>query len=226
MLDAMSGAKRFNRWMADTLLPFVTGDVLELGAGIGNLTALLCKSRHRYVATDLDQELLTRLKTRVQGCPNLITATCDLTKPSDFAPFRNSMDTVVCLNVLEHVEDDLTALRNIYSCLKPGGRAIILVPQGMQVFGSLDEALEHQRRYAKTELQNKMTSASFHVERILEFNRMTYPGWFLNSRVLRRRTLSRIQLSVFDLLVPLWRRIDRSLPWPPTSLIGIGVREH
>jgi 2-polyprenyl-3-methyl-5-hydroxy-6-metoxy-1,4-benzoquinol methylase len=222
----MSGAKQFNQWMADTLMPFITGNVLELGAGIGNLTALLCSGELRYIATDLDTEALSRLRARVQKRCHLTTAKCDITRPSDFDNFRNSIDTVVCLNVLEHVQDDLTALRNIYSCLKPGGRALILVPQGMRVFGSLDEVLEHQRRYAKAELHNKLAAAGFHVDRILEFNRVTYPGWFLNSRVLRRRTLSRTQLRLFDLLVPLWRRIDRLLPWPSTSLIGIAVREN
>jgi hypothetical protein len=70
-----------------------------------------------------------------------------------------------------------------------------------------------------------MKAAGFRIEDMLEFNRMTYPGWYLNGRILRRRTFSRFQLSVFDRLVPLWRRIDKLLPWPPTSIIGIGVRE-
>lgn len=225
MLVAMSGAKRFNQWMADTLLPFISGDVLELGAGIGNLTTMLCSGRQRYIATDLDAEALRHLRARVPHCPALETAKCDITKPSDFGRYRSSMDTVVCLNVLEHVEDDLTAMSNIYSCLKPGGRALILVPQGMRVFGSLDEVLEHRRRYSEIELQKKAAATGFRLERILRFNRTTYPAWFLNSRVLRRRSLSSMQLRLFDLLVPLWRRIDRFLPWPSTSLICIGLRE-
>lgn len=225
MLDIMSGAKRFNRWMADTLLPYIIGDVLELGAGIGNLTILLCPGRRRYIATDLDTAALKRLRERARDQPNLTTAKCDITQPSEFERYVNSIDTVLCLNVLEHIEDDTTALRSIHSCLKPGGRALILVPQGMQVFGSLDEVLEHRRRYSKRELRTKMSAAGFRVDRILEFNRITYPGWFLNSRILGRRTLSRTQLKLFDLLVPVWRRIDRFLPWPSTSIIGIGVRQ-
>jgi SAM-dependent methyltransferase len=225
MLETMSSAKRFNRWMADTLLPYISGDVLELGAGIGNLTALLISRGDRYVATDLDTEALQRLRARVQNQGNLTAVQCDVTDASDFKKYRDSMDTVVCLNVLEHVEDDVTALRNMYSCLKPGGRALILVPQGMLLFGSLDDVLEHQRRYSKTELRKKMTGAGFRVNRMLEFNRMTYPGWFVNSRILRRRTLSPTQLRLFDLLVPVWRRIDRFLPWPSTSIIGVGVRQ-
>jgi hypothetical protein len=87
----------------------------------------------------------------------------------------------------------------------------------------MDEVLEHKRRYTAEELRAKMDAAGFRVERMIEFNRITWPGWYLNSRVLRRRTLSRFQLRLFNLLVPIWRRIDSRLPWPSTSLIAIGT---
>jgi hypothetical protein len=70
-----------------------------------------------------------------------------------------------------------------------------------------------------------MTAAGFRIERMVEFNRITYPGWYVNGRILKKRTFSRFQLGVFDRMVWLWRRLDRVLPWPPTSIIGIGVRE-
>ncbi len=226
MLEALAGAKRFNRWMADTLAPFVVGDVLELGAGIGNLTTLLAPRSRRYIAADIDRDYLARLKKRTKDYANLTTVICDLSNPSDLQSFERQMDTVICLNVLEHIQDDSAALRNMYSCLKTGGRALLLVPQGMRAFGALDETLQHQRRYSRSELASKMTAAGFRLERILEFNRITYIGWYFNGRILRSRKLSRWQLRMFDTLVPLWRRIDRLLPWPPTSIIGIGVRDN
>jgi SAM-dependent methyltransferase len=226
ILDALAGANRFNRWMADVVSPYLGSRVLELGAGMGNLTRHLARRRKWYVATDIDPEHLARLQSLLQHRPNLTTAVCDLTKPSDFEPFRGQMDSIVCLNVLEHVEDDVLALRNIRSALRPDGRAIVLVPQGAGVYGTLDEALGHFRRYSKDELASKMQAAGFLVEGILEFNRATYPGWLLNGRILKRRTFSRLQLSAFDRLVPLWRRVDRLLPWPPASIIAIGVPEQ
>jgi hypothetical protein len=102
---------------------------------------------------------------------------------------------------------------------------VVLVPQGQGVYGTLDEVLGHYRRYSRNELEAKMTKCGFRVERVLEFNRITYPGWFVNGRILRKRSFSRFQLSIFDALVPVWRQIDKLLPWPPTSVIGIGVRE-
>lgn len=224
MLRAMEDARRFNQWMADTIRPFMGDDVLEIGAGIGNLTKLLCPGRTRYVVSDIDSSYLSHLRSQLQNLPNVTTAVCDLQNSGDFEPFRGSMDTLVCLNVLEHIEDDRRGLRNIHASLKPGGRAIVLVPQGAAAFGTIDEVLGHCRRYSQAELEQKMKAAGFRIERMLKFNRVTYPGWILNGRILRRRTLSRLQLHTFDLLVPFWRRIDPFLPWPPTSLIAVAIK--
>ncbi|MBS1872181.1 MAG: glycosyltransferase [Acidobacteria bacterium] len=225
ILDALADANRFNRWMAETVAPHLGSSVLELGAGMGNLTRHLARRRKRYIATDINREHLARLRARLQHRPNISTAACDLTRAADFEPFARQLDSVVCLNVLEHVEDDLAGLRNLYSTLRPGGKAVVLVPQGAGNFGTLDQALGHYRRYAKDELAEKMQRTGFRVERIIEFNRITYPGWWVNGRILKRRTFSRFQLTVFDRLVPLWRKLDGLLPWPPTSIIAVGVRE-
>jgi SAM-dependent methyltransferase len=225
MLVAMASAKRFNQWMADAVAPWMTGDVLELGAGIGNLTLLLSSGPHCYVATDTDAESLNELKSRAQHRSNLKLELSDFSRPEHVARFRGSTDTVVCLNVLEHLADDAAGLENIHACLRPGGTAIVLVPQGPQLFGSMDEVLHHKRRYTSDELQAKMSAAGFRLVKLTHFNHVTWPGWYLNSRLLRRRTLSRLQLRIFDLLVPLWRRIDDHLPWPATSLIAVGVAE-
>jgi len=126
--------------------------------------------------------------------------------------------------VLEHVPDDRAALRNIRSVLVPGGRAIVLVPEGMSVFGTLDEVLGHCRRYSEPELTAKVRDAGFHVERVIQFNRVARPGWYVEGRLLKRRTFSRWRLRVFDSLVRVWRRLDSFLPWPPVSLIVIARR--
>src|SRR5439155_1144153 len=87
ILDVLSATHRFNGWMAQTILPYVGERVLELGAGIGNMTRHLAPKRKRYVATDIDEEHLSRLRNRFQHRPNLSVSQCDLTNPADFAPF-------------------------------------------------------------------------------------------------------------------------------------------
>jgi SAM-dependent methyltransferase len=220
-LHALSGAPRFNRWMADTIRPYVGQRVLEIGSGIGNLSRALLPGRKRYLATDLNQEYLGRLSSRFTHRLNLEAHRCDLTNPLDFAPFANSMDTVICLNVLEHIEDDSLGLANIYSVLDRGGRALVLVPEGQSVFGTIDVALGHLRRYSEAELRKKMESAGFQVERILRFNRVSRLPWYVSGRVLKRTSLDWNQMQIYDRFVWLWRRIDPFLPWKPTSIIGI-----
>jgi SAM-dependent methyltransferase len=220
-LHALSAAPRFNRWMADTIRPYVGDRVLEIGAGIGNLSRALLPGRKRYVATDINPEHLARLQSRFVHRLNLESHFCNLQQPEDFRPFADSMDTVICLNVLEHVEDDPLGLRNIYSLLDHGGRAIVLVPEGMSVFGTIDVALGHYRRYSEQELRKKMEAAGFAVERVIRFNRISRFPWYVSGRILKRTNLDWNQMKLYDRLVWLWRRIDPYLPWSPTSIIGI-----
>jgi len=226
ILDALAGARRFNEWMAETIKPYIGQRVLEAGAGIGNLSRVLSPKRERYIAGDIEIEYLARLRARFQHRPKVEVRHCDLENPADFAPLAGSVDSVVCVNVLEHIKDDLTGLRNIHTALEPGGRAVILVPQGQDIYGTLDEALGHYRRYSRQELESKLEQTGFRVERILDFNRISRPPWYVTGRLLRRKTLSRFQLAIFDRLVWLWRRIDSHLPWPSASIIAVAVKDR
>ncbi len=224
ILDVLTRAPHFNRWMADTILPYVGQRVLEIGAGMGNLTRQLSRRRSRYIASDINAEHLVRLRTRLRHRPGLETCICDLANPEHFRPFANAMDTVICLNVLEHVEDDLAALRNMHEALAPGGRAIILVPQGPELYGQLDVMLGHFRRYSRQQLEERVRQAGLRLERIFGFNRISRPAWLVKSRLLKRSRIGRLQLQAFEQLVWLWRRIDRFLPWGPTSLIAVASK--
>lgn len=224
ILDALSGTPRFNGWMADTIRPYVGTEILEIGAGIGNLSQHLMPRRKSYIASDYDEEHLARLRTRFQHRPNASIIRCDLSAPEDFRALAEKADTVICLNVLEHIADDAIGLGNIASALRKGGRAIVLVPQGRRIYGTLDKVLGHYRRYSEEELRARMEAAGLQVETILHFNRVTWPGWYFNGRILKRQHFSRFQLWVFDRLVWLWRRIDRVLPWPSVSIIGIATK--
>ena len=225
ILDAFSDAPNFNRWIAETIQPHVGRNVLEIGAGMGNLTRTLVGKKKRYVATDMDIEHLERLRVRLSGRPNLETAVIDASRTADFDRFLESMDTVVCLNVVEHIKDDLGALRNIYASLQEDGRAVILVPEGQSIYNCLDEELGHYRRYSEDQLRQRMSEAGFVVEALLRFNRISRPGWWFSGKVMKRRTISRFQLKNFDRLVWFWRIIDRWLPWNPTSIIAIGRKK-
>jgi SAM-dependent methyltransferase len=179
-----------------------------------------------YCATDIDLEHVARLQTRFRNRPAIRIERCDLTLAEDLRSFLGQMDTVVWLNVVEHVLDDELVLRNISSSLKTDGRAIIHVPQDQSVDGTLDKVLGHYRRYSEEDLRAKMERAGLRVERVLHFNRVTKPAWFINGRLLKKRAFGRFQLWVFDRMVWLWRILDGLLPWGSVSLIAFGVKDR
>jgi glycosyltransferase involved in cell wall biosynthesis/ubiquinone/menaquinone biosynthesis C-methylase UbiE len=223
ILVALSEVPRFNRWMADTVRPFVGQRVLEIGAGIGNLTRALIP-RDRYTATDINPHYLDYLANFAESRPYLDVRHLDLADPSACDGLAGRYDTVVCLNVLEHVAQEAQGARNLMSVLAPGGRAIVLVPQGPDLYGTLDKVLGHERRYTTAMLRATLETAGFEVERIFGFNRASRPGWWLNGTLLKRERFSRFQLKVLDWMIWLIRRIDRLLPWPGVSLIAVARR--
>ncbi len=225
ILHALSNAPHFNRWMADTVRPYVGTNVLEIGAGMGNLSAQFLPREH-YAATDIDPMHLAHLENRFATRPNVEVAQVDLARPEDFAPHAGRYDTVICLNVLEHVEDEMTALSNILSALKPGGRAVILVPRNPKLFGSLDEVLGHYRRYLDGELADKCRQAGFEIEKTFTFNRVSVPAWFLNARVFKRTYFSKVQVKMLEITVWLAKLLERILPWSGLSLIAIARKPH
>ena len=143
ILGRLNRAPRFTEWMADVIRPFVGQKVLEIGAGTGNLTAQLIP-RIVYWATDINPLYLTHLENVGRNRPYMRVAFTDAEKLESY-PQGQQFDTVICLNVVEHLGDDCGALLNIRSILEPGGRAIILVPCGPGLYGTLDEVLGHQR---------------------------------------------------------------------------------
>jgi glycosyltransferase involved in cell wall biosynthesis len=221
VLDALSVAGKFNRWMADTIAPYVGRRVLEIGAGIGNLTRQICPRRELYIATDIDTEHIEQLRRKFQHRPAVRIGRLDAENPADFTPYEGRVETVICLNVLEHLEHHEQVLRSIKTLLEPGGRLILLVPNGPEAFGTLDTAVGHFRRYQPEGLGALLTAAGYEVEKIIPFNRVSWPGWRFTGQVMKTKGLSTAGMRVFDRFVWLWRRIDRSLPWQPISIIAI-----
>ncbi len=220
ILGRLTRAHRFNAWMADVVRPFCGNRVLEIGSGTGNLTRRLVP-RGRYVASDINPLYLQTLSTLTADRPYLSAQYCDVTDLSSFPQLAEGFDTVVCLNVVEHVDDDRRALENIRSVLSPEGRAIVLVPQGPWNFGTLDEALGHRRRYSSEALRRLAAEAGFEVKELVPFNRSSSLAWYLNGKILRRRSFGLTQIKLLNALTPLFRRLDGLLPLPPLSLIAV-----
>ena len=223
ILSEVEHARRFNHWMGKTLRPFVGDRVLEIGAGIGTLTNQFIP-RELYLASDINPHYIRYLQSYSYGKPYLHVLDIDAGNPETFTGLNEKFDTALMINVLEHVPDEGLALRNLWSALEPGGRAIILVPQHPWLYGTLDEVLQHRERYTPAKLESDLKDAGFRVEKIFDFNRVSVPGWWLNGKLLRRTRFSRLQLKVLDTVMPILRRIDRFWPWSGLSLIAVGVK--
>src|SRR5512139_1405300 len=175
ILARLSRAPRFNAWMADVVRPHCGRRVLEIGSGTGNLTRKLVP-RDAYVASDVNPLYLQTLHQLAQDRLYLDVTLTDVTRGDSFPQVPGGFDTVVCLNVVEHVDDDKGALENIRRVLSPGGKAIVLVPHGPTLFGTLDEVLGHKRRYTEASLRSVALDAGFEVEQMLRFNHVGTPA--------------------------------------------------
>jgi SAM-dependent methyltransferase len=141
--------------------------------------------------------------------------------PEDLAGMEASFDTVLCLNVLEYLDDPAAVLRSLGTTLKPGGRLVVLTPNGPALFGSLDRGMGHKRRYSVAAARELLQSQGLTVERAWQFNKAGAPSWWIYSRVFGRRRINKLFLKIFDKTVWIWRRIDRFLPWSGLSLIVV-----
>jgi glycosyltransferase involved in cell wall biosynthesis len=221
VLQSMRRARGLNRWILKQFQPFLGSRVLEAGCGIGNFTELLL-DRQRLVCVDNDALYVEMMTWRLGHLENVRIATFDLADAPAYAPLKSeAIDTIVCLNVLEHIKADEAVLRAYYDLLEPGGHAIILVPAHMWLYGPTDTAIGHERRYTQVELHSKMQAAGFEVVQMGEFNRLGVPGWWVNKQ-LGRRDLSPRQMRLFELLLPIAKAAEAMKLGPGLSLIGVG----
>ena len=219
-LECLAGAVRYNAWMFDRIRPWVGSRVLEIGSGIGNLSAFLI-DRERLVLTDTREEYLARLRTRFANRSNISVAHLYLPH-DDRAVAGQHFDTIICLNVLEHVEDDIGSLTAVRKLLEPRGRLVLLVPALPALYGSIDRALGHHRRYTRNELIATLERTGFQLAHIEYFNLAGIPAWWWAGRVLGRQTIPAGSLKLYDRLVPLFR-LERLIPWRVgQSLIAVG----
>jgi glycosyltransferase involved in cell wall biosynthesis len=220
ILARLGRAPKFNTWMADIVRPWCGNRVLEIGGGTGAMTLLLVP-RWTFVASDINPLYLRSLEALRRDRPYLQVQRVDVADGDSFPRPPGGFDTVVCLNVIEHIEGDVEAMRNLRRVLASDGRAIVLVPQGPWNYGSIDEALGHRRRYTEASLTELARASGFRVERLLRFNRLGSIPWFVSGRLFRRQTVGLFQIRMLNLLTPLMRLLDRLLPLPALSLIAI-----
>ncbi len=187
-LEIMSQAVWYNTWLFGQIKKYVKGDILEVGAGIGNFTPFL-KTCGKVIAIDYDPVYKN-------------TNFGDIEKGKYFFkhPPAGGFDTIVCMNVLEHIKDDKRALTNMSNLLKNKGKLILLVPAHQWAYGLMDKNLGHIRRYNKNQLSNILKANSYSLIAIRYLNWLGLIGWFVNGRIFRKKIIPTGQLGIFDKL--------------------------
>jgi glycosyltransferase involved in cell wall biosynthesis len=208
MLQSLGSSPRISRWVIEQFDGEIGDRVLEAGSGTGNLTPLLL-DRERIVSLDVDHPYIRKLDHRYGHLENFTAVKADLEDPETFVKLESEgFDTVICINVLEHLDRPEVALRGFNRVLRSGGRVLVLVPAHQSLYSAMDEAIEHRRRYEELELRQLLEVAGFEVQRLAPFNRLGVVGWAVN-RWTGRKSISRLQVSAFGLIMPLARALER-----------------
>jgi 2-polyprenyl-3-methyl-5-hydroxy-6-metoxy-1,4-benzoquinol methylase len=226
-LERFSAAPHFNKWLYETIRPYCKGHVLEVGSGIGNITQLLIESSFRVTASDLRNEYLELLAGKFQSSPKFeTTLQLDLETEHIPASLENRFDTIVALNVIEHIFHADKAIENCYRMLKTGGNLVVLVPAMQWLYNSFDKELGHHLRYSSAQLRALLESQQLKVIHTQFFNAMGIAGWWMNGSVLKKKLIPAGQLKLYDRLVPAIKLADMIVMHSiGLSVIAVGTKQ-
>jgi SAM-dependent methyltransferase len=196
VLEDLRGARHYRRWLAGLVAPHLGGEPLEVGSGIGDYAAELAAGRHRYTATEADPERLAALAGRFAGDP--VVRVRRLALPSRET---GSHSAVLMLNVLEHIADDVAALRSAATLVRPGGAVVVLVPAFQGAMSRFDRLIGHHRRYTRSGLADAMTAAGLRPEGVHYLNSVGLISWFLLMRCARMIPRDGAALRLYDATV-------------------------
>lgn len=206
-LEVLTEAKNYNDWIAYEINKYISSPTLEIGAGTGNLSQFFLSEEKLYI-TEIDEGLVKYLQEKFKDRRQLFIRKLDITKAPP-KKFINFFSTIFSVNVLEHIEDDVKALRNILKMLKVGGKIVLLVPAKKFAYTKLDKKLGHYRRYEKDEIIHKLNQSGYQIEKIYFFNILGLLSWTVRDKLTRTNIeLKPYQIKIFDLMVPALRKIE------------------
>ena len=224
-LETMSEAKRYQAHVLELLRPYIGRTLLEVGCGIGTFSLRLAEIAERLVCIEPNLNCVARAHAALDGHPRISLRICHLEECDRGELLASRFDTIVCVNVLEHIEDDvhaLTLFREIVA--ETRGHVLIFVPAVQAAYGPLDAALGHHRRYSKPMLRRAFEAAGLEMVSLRYTNPIGLLGWMYNAHVSRTIEHTPGQVGLFETLVAPWALpIDRLIA-PPIglSLFAVG----
>jgi SAM-dependent methyltransferase len=204
VLEDLASAHNYRRWIVDLSKPWLGDNPLEVGSGLGHYAEEWAAAGVRMTASEADRSRLEALYERFHAHPHVEVRELAV-------PIREEAEhsAVVAINVLEHISDDVEALRAFAGLVRDGGRVVLFVPAFMWALGAFDREIGHFRRYTKVSLRRALEDAGLTVERLHYVNSAGLLAWLLVVRLLGQRPKEGLLLRVFDgLVVPLLRRVE------------------
>ena len=212
-LEAIAKADKFNQWMFQTIKPYCKGNILEIGSGIGNISAFFINDGQRIFLSDIRESYCKELSRKFGSFSNFLgTETLDLVDPDfniNYKHHFNKYDTVFALNVIEHIENDRQAIRNCYKLLAKDGNLIILVPSYHLLYNHFDKELGHFKRYTKRIVSELLKDSNLKIIHAQYFNFVGIMGWFISGNLLKKKTIPSGQMKLYNTFVPLIKIIDK-----------------
>jgi glycosyltransferase involved in cell wall biosynthesis len=209
-LKTLQGFEAYTRWIFSRLRPHLGRRVMEIGSGIGNNVPHLSTSPGtEIILTEYRPDYVESLRERFGRRPNVKILQYDATQAPPPQLTDCPPDSIVCLNVLEHIGQDRLALQNMFDLLQPEGRLILLVPAHQSLYCAIDRNLEHCRRYNHGQLSDLLGSAGFQIVEMFYFNPVGAIGWFVAGKILRSQSIRPHHIRIQRLLLPLAKAVDR-----------------
>lgn len=219
-LEHLKEAEGLTQWMFEQFEDDVRGRVLEVGAGIGTFTDLLLEKPIDHLIALEPWEPCVEALEREFGSNERVSVVAEaLPDAPSLVGEDETIDFILCQNVLEHIGDDLGALRAMAAVLKPGGRLHLLVPANPRLYGPLDQAYAHFRRYTKPVVRERLMLAGLEVDDLYSFNALGLAGWWVQNRRGSDAEISSGSLRAYEMLLRAWKPIEKR--WRPP--IGLSV---
>lgn len=215
-LEAMSFAVNYHKWILDEFRPYLGRKVIEVGAGTGDFSTLLLNEQIDELSLVEPSEMFDQLSVNIASDKIAVTFFKNIfadVVAQFFGP--KAPDTIIYINVLEHIEDDAHELSLIYDCLQPGGRALIFVPALPSLYGEFDRQIGHFRRYIKKDLSELARTAGFTVTKAKYFDFVGMIPWFIKYKILKSSTLESGLIKLYDDIAVPVNKVAESLITPP-----------
>ncbi len=213
-LEVLADMANYYAWIMETFGPHVSGNAVEYGAGTGNFSQHFVPLADRVTLVEPSGGVSVELRSRFSGLPKVTVVESSLETHVRQAE-AESFDTILMVNVLEHIEDDRAALANLFRILKPGGRLLIFVPALQALMSKLDRVHGHYRRYHRGDLVAKITESGGEVEHCRYFDLAGTLPWLLLNKLMGSTAFNPTLVGFHDrMVVPLSRTIERMIPVP------------